>query len=182
VLFDGAPAPLLYAVENQLSAVVPYTVAGKSSTQVQVEYRGTKSAPVTLQVASASPGIFALDSSGKGPGAILNQDSSVNSPANPAGVGSVVSIFATGQGQTSPAGIDGKPASEPLARPILPVSVTIGGQIVPPSYAGAAPGQVAGLMQINVTIPAGAQTGSAVPMIVQVGNTSSQTGVTIAVR
>jgi len=149
---------------------------------VQIEYRGVKSAPVTLQVAPAAPGIFAQDSSGRGPGAILNQDSSVNSPQNPARVGSVVSIFATGEGQTSPAGIDGKPASEPLARPILPVSVTIGGQTVPPSYAGAAPGQVAGVTQINVTIPAGTQTGSAVPVIVQVGNTSSQASVTIAVR
>ena len=37
-------------------------------------------------------------------------------------------------------------------------------------------------MQINVTIPAGTQTGSAMPVVVQVGNTSSQVGVTIAVR
>ena len=84
VLFDGIPAPLIYSVENQLSVVVPYAVAGPS-TQVQVEYRGTKSAPVTLQLAPVSPAIFTLDASGRGAGAILNQDSSVNSPANPAG-------------------------------------------------------------------------------------------------
>lgn len=182
VLFDGVPAPLIYTVENQLSAVVPYAVAGKSSTQVQVEYRGTRSAPVTLQVAPDSPGIFALDSSGKGPGAILNQDSSVNSPANPAHIGSVVSIFATGEGQTSPAGVDGKPGSDPVPHPILSVIVTIGGQTVTPTYAGGAPGNVAGLMQVNVQIPSGIQTGSAVPVVVQLGNTSSQAGVTIAVR
>ena len=182
VLFDGVPAPLIYTVENQLSAVVPYAVAGKPSTQVQVEYRGTRSAPVTLQLAPASPAIFTLDSSGRGPGAILNQDSSVNSPANPARIGSVVSIFATGEGQTSPAGVDGKPGSDPVPHPILPVSVTIGGQTVTPNYAGGAPGNVAGLMQVNVQIPSGIQTGSAVPVLLQVGNTSSQAGVTIAVR
>jgi uncharacterized protein (TIGR03437 family) len=182
ILFDGAPAPLVYAVENQLSAVVPYAVAGKSSTQAQVEYRGNRSAPVTLRVASASPGIFALDSSGKGPGAILNQDSSVNSPANPARVGSAVSIFATGEGQTSPEGVDGKPASAAAPHPVFPVTVTIGGQTLTPIYAGGAPGQVAGVMQLNVAIPSGIQTGSAVPVVVQVGNTSSQAGVTIAVR
>jgi uncharacterized protein (TIGR03437 family) len=182
VLFDGVPAPLIYTVENQLSAVVPYAVAGKSSTQVQVEYRGTRSAPVTLQLAPSSPAIFTLDSSGRGAGAILNQDSSVNSPANPARIGSVVSIFATGEGQTSPAGVDGKSGSDPVPHPILPVSVTIGGQTVTPIYAGGAPGNVAGLMQVNVQIPSAIQTGSAVPVVVQVGNTSSQAGVTMTVR
>jgi uncharacterized protein (TIGR03437 family) len=182
VLFDGVPAPLIYTVENQLSAVVPYSVAGKSSTKVQVEYRGTRSAAVTLQLAPASPAIFTLDSSGRGAGAILNQDSSVNSPANPAQVGSVVSIFATGEGQTSPAGVDGKPGSGQAPHSILPVSVTIGGQTVTPAYAGGVSGSVAGLMQVNVQIPSGIQTGSAVPVLLKVGNGSSQAGVTIAVR
>ena len=62
------------------------------------------------------------------------------------------------------------------------MSVTIGGQTVTPIYAGGAPGNVAGLMQVNVQIPSGIQTGSAVPVLLQVGNTSSQAGVTIAVR
>jgi uncharacterized protein (TIGR03437 family) len=182
MLFDGVPAPIVYTVKNQFSAVVPYVVAGKSSTQVQVEYRGTRSAPVTLQLAPAAPAIFTLESSGRGGGAVLNQDSTVNSPSNPAPIGSIVSIFATGEGQTSPAGIDGKPGSDPVPHPILPVSVTIGGQTVTPKYAGGAPGSVAGVLQVNVQIPSGIQTGSAVPVVVQVGNTSSQAGVTIAVR
>ncbi len=182
MLFDGVPAPLIYTVENQLSAVVPYAVAGNPSTQVQVEYRGTRSAPVTLPLAPAAPAIFTLDSSGRGAGAILNQDSSVNSPANPARIGSVVSIFATGEGQTSPAGVDGKPGSNPVPHPILPVSVTIGGQTVTPIYAGGAPGDVAGVLQVNVKIPSGIQTGGAVPVLLQVGNALSQSGVTIAVQ
>jgi uncharacterized protein (TIGR03437 family) len=49
-------------------------------------------------------------------------------------------------------------------------------------WAIGAPGQVAGVMQINVAIPSGIQSGSSVPVVVQVGNTSSQAGVTIAVR
>jgi uncharacterized protein (TIGR03437 family) len=93
-----------------------------------------------------------------------------------------VSIFATGEGQTSPAGVDGKPGSDPVPHPILPVIVNIGGQTVTPNYAGGAPGNVAGLMQVNVQIPSGIQTGSAVPVVVQVGNASSQAGVTLAVR
>jgi uncharacterized protein (TIGR03437 family) len=182
VLFDGVPAPLIYTVEDQLTVVVPYAVAGKSSTQMQVEYRGSRSAAVTLQLAPVSPAIFTLDSSGRGAGAILNQDSSVNSPANPARIGSVVSFFATGEGQTSPSGVDGKPGSDPVPRPILSVSVTISGQTVTPIYAGGAPGNVAGLMQVNVQVPSGIQTGGAVPVLLKVGNESSQAGVTIAVR
>jgi uncharacterized protein (TIGR03437 family) len=69
----------------------------------------------------------------------------------------------------------------PLSHPLLPVTVTIGGQTVTPQYAGGAPGEVAGLMQVNAQIVSGMQTGVAVPVVVQVGNVSSQAGVTIAI-
>jgi uncharacterized protein (TIGR03437 family) len=86
------------------------------------------------------------------------------------------------RGRRRPPGVDGKPATVPLPRPSLPVSITIGGQPAQVLYAGGAPGEVAGLMQINVQIPAGIQTGNAVPVVVSVGNVPSQAGVTIAVR
>ena len=63
-----------------------------------------------------------------------------------------------------------------------PVLVTIGGQTVAPNYAGGVPGDVAGVMQVNVQIPSGIETGSAMPVSLKVLNTSSQTGVTVAVR
>ncbi len=69
-----------------------------------------------------------------------------------------------------------------MPHPIVPVLVTIGGQTVAPIYAGGAPGNVAGLMQVNVQIPSGIEAGSSVPVLLNVGNASSQTGVTIAVR
>jgi uncharacterized protein (TIGR03437 family) len=50
---------------------------------------------------------------------------------------------------------------------------------VQPQYAGAAPGY-AGLMQVNVQIPAGTPSGN-VPVTIQVGQAASQAGVTIAV-
>jgi uncharacterized protein (TIGR03437 family) len=123
-----------------------------------------------------------LDSTGKGQAAAVNQDGSINTASTPAKVGDVVSLYATGEGQTTPSGVDGKPAAVPLPQPSLPVSVTIGGQTVKPQYAGGAPGEVAGVMQINVQIPSGIQAGNAVPVVVQVGSVSSQPGVTIAVR
>ena len=79
VLFDGIAAPLVYVWDKQVSAVAPFEIAGKESTQVEVEYRGQRSTAVTIPVVPAKPGIFALDATGQGPGAILNQDFSGNS-------------------------------------------------------------------------------------------------------
>lgn len=182
VLIDGVPAPLVYTSARQVSAIVPYRVAGKSSVELVAEYKGLRSAPVTLPVAAAAPGIFTLDLTGKNQGAILNQDYSVNSAANPAGVGSVVMIYCTGEGQTRPAGVDGKPAAEPLPAPVLPVRAWIGGKEAEVRYAGAAPDLVAGVFQVNARIPSGIAAGDAVPVVIKVGEFESQPGVTMAVR
>jgi uncharacterized protein (TIGR03437 family) len=62
------------------------------------------------------------------------------------------------------------------------VTATVGGQNATVVYAGGAPGEVAGLMQVNVVIPAGIQTGNAVPVVLRVGSVFSQAGVTVAVH
>ena len=91
-------------------------------------------------------------------------------------------MFCTGEGQTNPAGVDGQLANTVYPKPKLPVEVTIGGQTAQVVYAGAAPTLVAGLMQINAQVPAGIAAGSAIPVIVKVGNASSPEGVTISIR
>ena len=181
LLFDGQPSPLFYVRADQINAVVPYSVAGKASTEVQLDCKGAKSNSVTLSVASVAPGIFTADSSGKGLGAILNQDGSLNSSSKPAQAGSIVIIYATGQGQTNPPGIDGKLATAPYPQPVLPVSLTIGGIPAEILYAGAAPG-FAGLMQINARLPAGVTPGNSVPVVLSIGGNPSQPGVTLAVQ
>ena len=114
--------------------------------------------------------------------AMLNQDATLNSATQPAPAGSVVTFYATGEGQTTLAGVDGKPASVPYPYPNLAVTATVGGRDAPVKYAGGAPGLVAGLMQVNIQIPSGIQTGNAVPVSLRVGSAFSQGGVTIAVR
>ena len=154
-----------------------------TTAQVMVTYQGQTAGAISVQVASSAPGIFSLDSTGTGQAAAINQDGfTINTAATPARTGDVISLYATGEGQTMPLGVDGKPAALPLPRPNLPVAVSIGGQTVTPIYAGGAPGEVAGLMQMNVQIPGGILTGNAVPVVLQVGNIFSQPGVTIAVR
>lgn len=182
ILFDGVPAPLIYVQSDQVSAVVPYEVAGKTSTQVQIEYNLALSNTLTLPVTAAIPGIFTLDQRGKGPGVIFNQDWSLNSAASPANRGSVVILYATGEGQTQPAGVTGKLAGDPLPKPILGASARIGGLGADVMYAGAAPGWVSGLMQINLRVPKEVVPGSQVPIQFSVGSANSQPGVTVAVR
>ncbi|MGH9627011.1 MAG: M12 family metallopeptidase, partial [Bryobacteraceae bacterium] len=181
LLFDGVPAPLIYVSGNQVSAVVPYSVAGKQSTRVQLEYRGRLSEPRLLQVAPSAPALFTFDSSGRGPAAALNQNGSVNTSGNPAVPGSVVVLYATGEGQTEPGGIDGKPGAGALPKPKLPVRVRIAGRDARIEYAGGAPGLVAGVMQVNARIPEDCPSG-AVPVVLTVGEASSPASVTIAVQ
>jgi uncharacterized protein (TIGR03437 family) len=182
VQFDGIAAPILYTSATQVAAIVPYEVMG-SGVQVTVTYQGQTSSPATVPLAVSAPGLFTMSSTGQGQAAAINQSGSINSSSMPVPIGSIISLFATGEGQTSPAGVDGKPAVvPPLPAPILQVTATIGGVTVSnPQFVGGVPGQVAGLLQINAAIPAGVTPGSAVPVAIRVGEATSQAGVTIAV-
>jgi uncharacterized protein (TIGR03437 family) len=182
VFFGDVAAPLLYVSATQVSAVAPYALAGQSETQVRLEHQGLASKPVTLKVAPSAPALFTADASGKGQAAVLNQDYRVNSPSRPAARNSVVMLFATGAGQTEPAGVDGQITGQTLPKPLLPVSVRIGGVEAPVLYAGAAPGLVSGVLQVNVRVPQQAAAGSAVPVVLKVGEAESQAQVTLAVQ
>jgi uncharacterized protein (TIGR03437 family) len=182
VLFDGVPAPIVYSRTDTVSAVVPYSIAGKSSTMVGIEYQGKPSTPAQLSIAPATPGIFELDSSGGVAKWVLNQDGTINSPTNPASPGSIVILYATGGGQTNPAGVDGSLAAAPYPTPIEPVSLTIGGSKAAVAYAGAAPGFIAGLLQINVQIPTGLASSAASPLVLTIGTASSQSVCAIAIK
>ncbi|MEO7649825.1 MAG: hypothetical protein ABIZ80_05115, partial [Bryobacteraceae bacterium] len=181
VLFDGVAAPMVAALATQVSAVVPYVTGSRATTQLQVEYQGIRSNLISVPVVSAIPGLFSLNGSGTGPGAILNQDNSLNSATNPIPAGDIVLLYGTGEGQTVPAGGDGLLAVAPLPRPGLPVGVKIGGVDAEVLYAGAAPGLVSGVIQVNVRIPATARSGN-LPVVMRIGLADSQTGLTVAVK
>ena len=182
ILINGVPAPLVYASAAQCSAVVPYFGANTASTNVQVEYQGVRSDPFPVTVSATAPGLFTANASGTGQGSILNQDNSVNSATNPAAAGSVVILWATGEGVTDPPGVDGRPALDVLPKPVAPVSVTIGGLPATVQYAGAAPGYMPGILQINAQMSGDVQPGNSVPVRITIGGVSSQDSVTLAVR
>ena len=182
VMFDGVAAPLLYTTDGQVSVVAPYSLAGKTGTQIVVKNGTQTSDSVALPVAPAGPSIFSTNLTGSGQGAVLNENLAPNSSKNPAAPGSIVVIYATGEGQTNPGGIDGQRADGPTyAKPVLPVAVNIGGVPAEVLYSGAAPQLIAGVMQVNVRVPAGTPSGDQ-SLEVVVGDTKSQPGITVAVK
>ena len=182
VFFDSIAAPMIYSSAGQVSAIVPYEVARKFNTELKVVYQGVASTALLVRVIDSSPGVFMADATGQG--AIINQDQTPNSTKKGAAPDSVVSIYATGEGQTDPAGQDGvlNATSLPLPKPHLPVSVKINGEDAEVTYYGAAPGQVAGLMQVNVRVPKDAPHGKSVPVTITVGAATSQAGVTLYIK
>jgi uncharacterized protein (TIGR03437 family) len=180
IFFNGAPAPVLYTSANQVAVIVPFATTSVG-TQVVALYQGQLSAPVSLQVADASPAIFTLDQSGRGQAAAVNLDNTINGAAHPIKEGSYISLYITGAGETNPPGTDGVLGAIPYPLPVQNVTATVGGAQATVQYAGGSSGIVAGVMQVNLQIPMGITPGNAVPVTLQVGTATTPTGVTIAV-
>ena len=181
VLFDGNPAPVVFGSAFQLSAVAPFALSGVATTDLQVVYNGKTSGPVRLDVVDARPALFTLNGSGVGPAAVLNQDGSVNTVENPARPGEIIVLFGTGQGETSPRSIDGTLAADILPRPVLPVELRVAGRPQPLTYAGAAPGLIAGVIQVNAQLSLDVPAGPAIPTTLKVGPWESPEGTTVAI-
>ena len=161
-LFNGVPAPLLYVTAGQVGAVVPALLSG-ASVQVVVQGLGAASSPVTVPVTSTTPGIFAADGSGRGQAAALNADGTRNGPGAPAAGGSLLTLFATGEGLAAPSSFH----------------VTIGGVNAEMRAANPAPGQT-GVLQVTVVVPTGLT--GATPVVLFTGGVPSQDGVTVTAR
>ena len=187
VTFGSTPAPLLFAGPGQVNAIVPFEVAGEQLTAMQYTYNvpmpGLSFAnTVTLPVTSAAPAIFSLAENGSGPGAILNQDDSVNSASSPAAAGTEIQIFATGGGAVVGGATDGALWPAVLGSLVTqPVTATIGGVTAQVDYAGPAPNLVSGALQVNLTIPSGLASGPQ-PVVITVGTAQTQAGITVAVK
>ena len=112
---------------------------------------------------------------------MLNQDGSINSPAERAPRGTIVTIFATGQGSIIPPIPTGKPApNSPLSGPGN-VTAAIGRINARVLFAGMTPGLV-GLMQVNAQVPATTSPSGAAALEITVNGVSSQRPVVIAVE
>jgi uncharacterized protein (TIGR03437 family) len=175
---NGAPVPLFYVSPTQINAQLPGDLA-PGTARVRVRSGTAVSLEASLPVASSSPGVFQLDAAGRA--AALNQDSSLNAPANGELAGNVITLYLTGLGIVSPEVRAGDPAPlDIFAIPSQPVSATVAGSSAQVLFAGLTPGSV-GLGQINIRIPSATIAGPAVPVTIRVGSQTSNT-VTISVR
>ena len=183
ITFNGVAAPLLYAGSSQINAVVPFATAGKTSASVAVTYSGGQIGLGTVGITTAAPAAFTISASGKGQAAVINQDGSQNAASQPAARGSVVSVYATGAGAMNPPISDGEivPAGTGSV-PVASIGVRFDGGIsAKVTYAGPAPGLIAGVLQINFEVPPNVPTGPAVPFYITAGSAQSP-AVTIVVN
>ncbi|HTX35799.1 MAG TPA: hypothetical protein VME43_12295 [Bryobacteraceae bacterium] len=160
VLFDGISGTVLsvgpgsYPETGQITAMVPYEISGQTSVGITVEVNGVSSNTSPVAVLPAIPELYTHGFGTLLAATALNQDGTENGPGNPAPVGTVVSLFANGAGVMTPPETDGAIVSgPPFPVPALPVSVTMGTRPLAIFYAGAAPGLLAGALQVNVLIP-----------------------------
>ncbi len=183
VFFDDVPAPVVSAQYDQVVAVAPFALAGKTSAQVRVEYQGKPSNSLPVRVAATSPALLTADGSGQGPGNIRNEDTSLNSPENRAKKGSVVTLFLTGLGQTNPPGVDGAIAGDPPAKPLAQVRVLINLSPAEVVQASTVPAFITGFFQVQVRVPQNLPGSGTFPVAASAGSASmSNPFVTIAVE
>lgn len=204
VLFNDVAAPIIYTSAGAVSTLVPFSVVTQTRADVVVEFQGKRSSPVSIYVATSAPGLFTLDSSGRGPAAVLNVDSetgivSVNTPQNPAQRGGTIVAYFTGAGQTDPPSSDGIVATG-AGRMNLPVEAGLnflgaaagfsssacaadpGCTAVQVLYAGPAPGIVAGVIQVNMRLPDRPSASGTHSLGISVGGIWSQSDATVSIR
>ena len=182
VLFDGVPAPLLAVVFGQINAIVPNSVAGKKSVEMQVLYRGEMSESILVPAQAALPSLFTLDGSGKGQGAILNGNGTLNLHTNPARRGTIVTLFGTGGGLTITPPADGSVVSGNGLALAENVTVEIGGVPADILWAGNPPGVVYGVLQINLRLPFGGLQPGPASVVISVGDSKSADAATVAIQ
>ncbi len=181
MLFNGIKAPILYAGSNQVNAIVPFGLDPSAPVSLELRTRGQSLATVLLPAAVAAPAIFTQIATGAGPGAILNEDFTPNSFSNPAAPDSIVMLYGTGFGTLAPSALDGQIATG-AASTTLPVLATIGGIPSEVTYAGAAPGLVSGVVQINVRIPRDLRASPFTPISLRIGSAVTPPGVTVSIQ
>jgi len=180
VRIDGLPAPLLFVSRNQINAVTPFsTGAGEDAPTAEVVIRrgGQSSASQELPVVERAPALFTQDQSGRGPGAILNEDGTLNTDDNPAFAGSTIMVWGTGAGQTTPESFDGLPTEGSVEYP-FETTVRIADEETDAAFSGGAPGLVAGVFQVNATVEDDVPDGEQ-EIVVSFDETPTQSGVTV---
>jgi len=159
---NGLDAPLLYISPNQINVQIPYR-AGAGPAVLTVNNNG-QIAGFQFQISPAAPAMF-LDANGSAVGSATVVQ------------GGTIATFVNGAGDITPATKSGFPSStnsaSGSAKPLLPISVTVGGKSAFLTYVGISAGLI-GTMQVNFTVPPSVPVGVQ-PVVVTVGGFTSPT-------
>ncbi|MBM3784081.1 MAG: hypothetical protein FJW30_06950 [Acidobacteria bacterium] len=154
IQISGQAAPILFANNRQINFQIPYELPSGSA-ELFIRAQGRTLAPVPISIAATAPGLHGV----------------AYKTAN------VVTLFATGAGQTNPPAVTGTLANAPYPPPSEPLIVTIGGQRAEVLFAGLAPG-TAGVLQINARLPENFS-GPALPITLRIGANETTANLTV---
>jgi uncharacterized protein (TIGR03437 family) len=186
VVLGGEALPLLYASDSVVNVLIPYDLPVNTTQQLVVQRANAISVPVKTAIFNAAPAVLSTNGTGSGQGHVyVIGPGGVETLANqnaPATAGNPVVIYCIGLGAVNPGVTGGSVApSIPLANATADVTVTFGTQTVKAGFAGLTPG-LAGLYQINATIPAGVTPGNQVPVTISAGGASSLSTIFMAIQ
>ncbi len=193
---DLPPAPLLAVIpgvagqsDDQINVQLPWEIgSGTGVVNVMVTTSKGTSAPVAVSFAPSMPGVFSASAGGQLYAIAVNSsDSSLawpqglaSSPSHPAKAGDILIIYATGLGAVDHTPKDGGIPSE-LATTVARPSVLFGGVAGDVQFSGLAP-QFVGVNQLNVQVPEGVKSGSAVPLQIKVNGFTTTNQVVVATQ
>ena len=186
---ETVPVPVFYSSAEQANVQVPWELEGGRQASLTVSIGPRTSSPITVALDSVSPGLFGLDGTGSGQGAILIAGSggAVAAPegllagSRPARCGEdIIEIFAGGLGPVTDPPESGAASTLPVTETTNPPTVTVGGVTAPVLFSGLAPGFV-GLYQVNARLPDDCAGGESVPVVLTMGELPSNT-VTVALE
>jgi uncharacterized protein (TIGR03437 family) len=202
VSFSGILGTPTFVSSSQINVIVPWEMAGRTSTNIIVLVNNVQSTPIAETVVAVAPGVYTLTATGQGQAAALNSNptGTINGPVGgvvtaggtipttPGVQGSIIAVYGTGGGLTNPQGIDGTLNSGIFLMPILNwtpgsnvVTATVGGKPATVNFAGAAPTLITGVWQINITLPTGLSSGPQ-PLVITIAGQQTQSNVTVAVQ
>lgn len=173
VLINDVASPMNFVGGTQINFVVPGATANQGKVSIRITVAGNTTYEGTINMWPISPGLLSLNPADAAkPGAVLNQDSTVNSQENPAARGEVVQIFGVGADFASlpddGAAAPGDPPINTATTPTVYIS-TAEAQV---QFSGLAPNLV-NAWQLNVFVPDQSFIKGQVPITAEIGGLKS---------
>ena len=179
---NGIAVPMLFVSSQQINGQLPTNAAGNATMTLRTP--GGISDNFYFSILPVAPSIFRSGTAGPETGlatVFRDDNGQLITPTNPIHPNDIITIYATGMGQTSPPMVSGMAApADPLSNTVTAASVTLGGVRVPLNvlYSGLVPGEV-GVYQVNASVPSGVPQGMDIPLVVAQGGSSTALSVRV---